>query len=142
MKHNIPKKIRFLFEDTSGLIPYLIVFFIFRSKKKNSFTVGPIVTDKKGEIALSRQSVESVISMSKIESPMDYDGGLEDCDLLSVLVENRSELEDRVARLNAFYPDNASTLRTLLESATNDKAHLYQEIELPIEDEKIIVRVD
>lgn len=135
----MPEQIRFLFENTTGMIQGLIVFFIFRSKIKNSFTIGPLVTGKNGDIVLTKQSVKKAISLNKSEFPMDYGGELADCDLLSVLVETRSELEDRVARLKEFYPDDALALQKNLENAANDESGLCKAIEMPIENEEIFL---
>ncbi|HEB92383.1 MAG TPA: hypothetical protein ENI94_02755 [Gammaproteobacteria bacterium] len=141
MDSPMPEQIRFLFNNSNGVIKGLIVFFIVRSKMKNNFTVGPLVTGENGDVLLTKYLVEEVISNSKNDFPMDYAGELIDCDLLGVLVESKTQLEDRVKRLNVFYPDNAFALQEMLENSANNTDSLYKEIEFPIKDNEIIVDV-
>jgi len=138
----MPDKINFHFENINGVIEKLIVFFIFKSKIKNNFTIGPKVSNNSGDIILTKKSVEEIIALSKNSSPMDYGGELSDCDLLSIVVETRSELEERITRLNEFYPNNALALQKILESASNDERSLNKEIKMPIQNMKIFLRID
>jgi len=137
----MPEKMKFLFENASGYISGLIVFFILRSKIKNNFTIGPLVTDQNGEIILTKHLVEDTITLSKTEYPMDYGGDLCNCDLLAILVENKNQLEERIARLNEFYPENASALREILNDATNDKISVFKEIKMPVKNKEFHIKV-
>ena len=58
MQNHVPDQIRFLFKNAEGVAQHLIVYFTFRSKVKNNYTIGPKVTDSNGEIVVTRQSVE------------------------------------------------------------------------------------
>ena len=141
MNIHMPEKIRFVFEDCKGFAQGLIVYFIFYSKIKNNFTVGPILTSKSGEIILSKKIVNEIISNNKKDFPMDYDGSLEDCYKVSVIVESMLELENRINRLKEFYPENASSLRKLVNTCSNDKASLIKEMELPTSEEVVRVTI-
>lgn len=80
MTYVMPDKIRFQFKSNNEFVQGLVVFFIFKSKLKNDFTVGPLVTGKHGELLLEKTSAEDVVSKNKSEFPMDYEGELSDCE--------------------------------------------------------------
>jgi len=142
MLSHIPEKIKLIFKDVGGSVQRLIVFLVLHSTVKNDFTIGPLVTDMKGEIILTKAVVDRVISLNKEEFPMDYGGGLNDCDLLSVIVESRSDLEERVKRLMKYYPDNANILLELLKDAANSEVGLRKDIRLPTDEEIISIILD
>ncbi|MCP5210982.1 MAG: hypothetical protein H6998_08680 [Hahellaceae bacterium] len=137
----LPNQLRFIFKGSNGLIEGLIVYFIFYSNIKNNFTIGPLMSNERGEIILSEELVKEVISNSKNDFPMDYDGGIEDCYKLEVVVESKKELKDRVVRLEEFYPENALSLQQLLGTCSNDRTSLNQEITLPLEEETFNISV-
>ncbi len=142
MNLHMPEKTRFVFEDSKGFIVGLIVYFIFYSKIKNNFTVGPTLTSNTGEIILRKEIVNEIISSNKSDFPMDYDGGLEDCFKISVIVESMLELEARIDRLKEFYPENASSLQKLVSTCSNGKANLIKEIGLPLNEEAVHIIID
>ena len=135
----MPEKLIFIFEGSKGALRGLLVYFVFHSKIKNNFTVGPMVTGETGDIVLTKQSVNEIITSNKSDFPMDYAGDLVDCELLSVIVESKLGLEDRVLRLKEFYPENAASLQEIVNTSTNDEASFCKEIELPTNEE--IVRI-
>ncbi|MES9964916.1 MAG: hypothetical protein ABW116_15410 [Candidatus Sedimenticola sp. 20ELBAFRAG] len=142
MPIHIPGKIKLVFKGVSGSVQRLIVFLVLHSTTKNDFTIGPLMTDEKGEIILTKDVVDKVISQNKEEFPMDYDGSLSDCDLLSVIVESRFDLEERVKRLMKYYPDNADILLELLKDAANSEVGLRKDIRLPTDEELISINID
>lgn len=141
MNSKIPGEIVFWFERDSGPASGVIVYFVLRSSTKNAFVLGPLVTNPEGNIVLTLRMLKDVISSSKREFPMDYDGDIDDCDLLSVLVESRTQLEKRVGRLLGPYPEASSSLRALLDSATNGEESIREDISLPIKSESVRIRL-
>lgn len=132
MTKNMPDEIQFIFRDSRGIARDIIVFFVFRSRKKNDFTVGPLMTDENGVVYLKEKDVKRLIALTLKDFPMDYGGGINDCDSLRVLVESKSDLDRRADRLEMFYPDNALALRRLLERARNGNGSMMRDICLPI----------
>jgi len=142
MHSHIPEQIKLIFKDVGGSVQRLIVFLVLYSKAKNDFTIGPLVTDMEGEIILTRTAVDKEIALNKEEFPMDYDGDLSDCNLLSVIVESRFDLEERVKRLMKYYPENANDLLELLADAANGEFGFRKDISLPTDEEIISIRID
>lgn len=101
--------------------------------------VGPLITNMNGEIILNKAIVDKEIVLNKKEFPMDYDGGLIDCDLLSVIIESKSNLEERVKRLVKYYPDNANVLLGLLKNTANSEVNFREDISLPTYEEVISI---
>ena len=141
MNSKIPGEIVFGFEWDSGPASGVIVYFVLRSRTKNPFVLGPLVTNPEGNIVLTLRMLKDVISSSKREFPMDYDGDIDDCDLLSVLVESRAQLEKRVDRLLGPYLEASSSLRVLLDSAANGEESVREDISLPIKSESVRIRL-
>ena len=142
MLAHIPEKIRLIFGDVNGSSQRLIVFLVFRSTLKNDFTIGPLVTGMDGDIIITRDFVDKEIAINKNEFPMDYSGGLVDCDLLTVIVESRSDLEERIKRLMKYYPDDANMLQELLADSANRKLSLHKDIRLPTAEGVISIELD
>lgn len=142
MRSHIPEQIKLIFKDVGGSVQRLIVFLVLHSAAKNDFTIGPLVTDMEGEIILTRAVVDKEIELNKKEFPMDYDGDLNDCDLLSVIVESRADLEERVKRLMKYYPENANDLLGLLSDAANGEVGMRKDISLPTDEEVISISID
>ncbi|MFP5441774.1 MAG: hypothetical protein ACLGHJ_09795 [Gammaproteobacteria bacterium] len=138
---NIPGEIVFWFERDSGPASGVIVYFVLRSRIKNPFVLGPLVTSPEGDIVLTLKMLEEEISSSKSQFPMDYGGDIDDCDLLSVLVESRAQLEKRVGRLLGPYPEASLSLRVLLDSATNAQESVREDINLPVKGESVRIRL-
>lgn len=137
---NWPKEILIRFLDNNGqAVCGLLVFILLKSKLKNDFGVDPLVTDDSGTITLLRSELVRSIEASKAEYPMDYDGSLEDCIKLEVIVEDKAELKDRVARLEQYYPDNAKQISRLMTKCVNAKfRHEQSMFEVPINGELIL----
>ena len=133
----IPEEINFIVHDEMGPLGERIVYFVFYSKDKNNYTVGPSITNYCGEVKLRKQSVEEVVLESQCNFPMDYCGGLNNCNLLSVVFESKAELEKRVARLSEFYPEHATYLADLVSRCTNGTEGIFKEFCLPINEEVI-----
>jgi len=133
----MPEKMVFVVETDREALQGMIVYFIFHTPKKNDFTVGPKVTCSAGEITLTKESVEEVLEKNHRDFPMDYSGVLCDCNLLSVVLEPKSELEQRIFRLREFYPDNAACLEGLFKNCTNRTKGFRRDIKLPVT-EKVI----
>ena len=142
MLNRIPERIKFIFKNTDGPIRGLIVFFVLRSTVKNDFTIGPLLTDVRGEVILTKEIFDRVIHLEKEDFPMDYDGDLGDCDLLRIIVESRSELENRLRRLVRYYPDSAKILQDLLGHAVNGEAGFCKSITFPTDKEIISINLD
>ena len=142
MLSHIPEQIKLIFKDAGGSVHRLIVFLILHSTAKNDFTIGPVITDMEGEITLTRDFVGKEIARNKEEFPMDYGGDLSDCDLLSVIVESRFDLEERVKRLMKYYPENANNLLELLADAANGEVGLRKDISLPTDEAIISISIN
>lgn len=135
----IPEHITFQFSNFNGVDHGLVVYIVLESKQKNNFTIGPLLTDSDGQLIITRELIEEVISKSKKAYPMDYGGDINDCNVLKIIVETRSELKDRVARLKEFYPDSAKNLERLILMSGNGEKGLVKEINLPIDKNEIVL---
>ena len=119
---NWPKEILIRFLDNNGqAVSGLLIFILLKSKLKNDFGIEPLVSDKFGHIVLSRSDLVRSIEDTKTEYPMDYDGSIEDCDELEVIVESQAELEERVRRLRKYYPEDAERISELMDECVNSK---------------------
>ena len=99
----IPSYIKFIFSNEGVNIPNLIVYFILNVKNKNDYTIGPLITNERGEITLSKGQLESTINQYNMEYPMDYAGSLDSCIGIDILVESYEELRNRLLALQEFY---------------------------------------
>lgn len=137
---NWPNEILIRFLDNNGqAVCGLLVFILLKSKLKNDFSVEPLVTDTSGTITLLRSELVRNIESSKAQYPMDYHGSLEDCSKLEIIVEENAELEDRVIRLEKYYPENAKQISLLMTKCVNAKfRHEQGMFETPINEELIL----
>ena len=137
---NWPKQILIRFLDNNDhAVCGLLVFILLKSNLKNDFGVEPLVTDNSGTITLLRSDLVRSIETSKAECPMDYDGSLEDCNKIEVIVEDKAKLEDRVTRLEKYYPENAKQISRLMTKCVNAKfRHEKSMFEVPINGELIL----
>ena len=132
MSEVIPEKLIFVVEESNQALQGSIVYFVFHSSSKNDFTIGPKVTGNKGEVTLTKRAVEEVITRSQRDFPMDYAGGLSECNALSIVRESKGELKKRIARLKEFYPESAASLEGLVRFCTNGVESACKKIQLPI----------
>jgi len=92
-----------------------VLFILIPACRKNGYSLGPFVTDERGEVRITREGAERAISAIRAESPMDYADDLEEClPILRVDVESRKSLQERWSRIKDFYPEDAGRLRSLL----------------------------
>lgn len=121
MKTSWPSKLIFKFTSDSKLVSNLLVYFVLLSKIKNNFTIGPLTTNKNGEIPITHEIMIEAIENAKSEYPMDYDGTSEDCIGIEIIVETINELNNRIDRLSEFYPNEATLLDKLIQKCSNLK---------------------
>ena len=142
MKLSWPSKLIFKFISNGEFASNLLVYFILLSELKNNFSIGPLLTDNFGEIKITHDIMNDVIGSSKADYPMDYDGTLENCTGIEVKVDSINELNSRINRLHKFYPEEATTLESLITKCSNSR-YVGTKIsyQLPIDDEVIEVKV-
>ena len=114
-----PTKLNFKFLCENKVIPNLLILPVLLSKVKNNFSIGPLITNKDGEICIKHKALSEIIENSKIDYPMDYYGTLDDCTGLEIVVETIEELMIRVNNLKEFYPQKAKELQKLIQKCTN-----------------------
>lgn len=134
-------QLKLIFIGSEGLLKGLIVYVIFYSSRKNNFTIGPLLSNAQGEIILCENVVRKVISNSKNDFPMDYDGGIEDCYKVEVIVESMEELKSRFDRLNEFYSDSAASLHRIMARCSNGSSSFKGEITQKVGGEAINIAV-
>ncbi len=121
MKTSWPSKLIFKFISDDKLISNLLVYFVLLSRLKNNFTIGPLTTNKNGEIQITYEIMKEAIENAKADYPMDYSGTLEDCMGVEVVVETMNELRSRINRGREFYPNEAAMLEELIQKCSNLK---------------------
>lgn len=121
MKTFWPSELIFKFICDNKLISNLLVYVVLLSKLKNSFTLGPLITNKSGEIRIARDVMLKAVERAKADYPMDYSGTLDDCSGIEIVVETINELKTRIERGREFYPDKANELKELVKKCENRK---------------------
>jgi hypothetical protein len=140
LKTNWPSKLVYKFTNNNKLIPDLLVYFALLCKTKNKFAIGPLLTNSAGQIELAHDTMTKAIENLKAEFPMDYSGGLEACNGIEVTVDSIAQLNNRINRLQEFYPEEAEKLKTLKLKCENYKYTGYKTVnKLPIENKVIEV---
>lgn len=142
MIYSWPEKIHLKFR--SGKIPLsdLIIFVVLITKVKNSFSIGPLVTDRQGGVFLSKDYLMKSIFNVKKEYPMDYKGDIEDCYGFKVIIESYDELMQRLERLREFYPVTAKNLEDKIRRSSNAKYFSYQHTwTIPLDDNEIEIEL-
>jgi hypothetical protein len=113
-------QIRIFSRDSRRSLENLAVFVTFVASRKNSYSFGPFLTNKNGEIELATDDIRKWIAETKNEFPMDYVDDIEQCDRVLVIeVESFSSLEMRWSRINEIYPDQALLMRETLDGKGN-----------------------
>ena len=138
----IPSYIKFIFSNEGLNIQNLIFYFILNFKNKNDYTIGPLITNERGEITLSKGQLESTINQYNMEYPMDYAGSLDSCIGIDILVESYEELRNRLLALQEFYPQNALSLKNAIKVCMNKNYRIYRKIKFPIIDRNVFVNVE
>lgn len=138
----IPTYINFIFSHEGINIPNLIVYLSLNVKNKNNYTIGPLITNEKGEITLTKKQVESTMNQYNLDFPMDYAGSLDSCIGIDILVESYEELKNRLLALQEFYPQNALLLKNAIKTCTNKNFRVYKKIQFPIIDKDVFVNTD
>lgn len=110
---------RFVCNNTP--ISNLLVYAVLLTKLKNNYTIGPLITNKNGEIRIARDVMLKIVESAKADYPMDYAGTLDDCSGLKIIVETINELKTRIKRSRKFYPDEANELKKLIKNCENRK---------------------
>jgi hypothetical protein len=122
MKNNFwPYTTIIRFKSDNNYVENLIVYVVLLSKLKNDFTIGPLFTNDKGEIQITNEDMRATIENAKKAFPMDYNGTLEDCEGLAVIVETIDELSKRILVGREFYPNEAHKLEEQIKNCSNGK---------------------
>jgi c-di-GMP-related signal transduction protein len=138
----VPKQIEFLFRNkNNNVIPRVIAYFVLISENKNNYSIGPLISDERGVINLTKELIENTIYQSQIDFPMDYSGNLNSCTHLEVLIETKKELERRSIVLKEFYPENASLLDQAIAVCNNENMSFNSKYLLPIKDKEVTVDI-
>lgn len=106
-----PSKILLRFLRQATAIQKLLVFLLVKSPFRNDFPLGFFLTDSSGIIVLSREDILNRIEKAKKDSPMDYDGDLDDCSGLEIVIDSAESLDARIHHLKHFYPTNAEEIQ-------------------------------
>ncbi|MBW1617020.1 MAG: hypothetical protein JRJ49_10955 [Deltaproteobacteria bacterium] len=142
MKSIYPYKLTFKFISQDKISSGLVVYFILLSKFKNNFSIGPLITDKYGEIKLTRDIIIQHIENSKADYPMDYEGALDDCIGIEVKVDSIYKIKNRINRLREFYPSEAAKLEILVENSLNGQyINNQSRYYFPIRNSKIEIKL-
>jgi hypothetical protein len=100
----------------------LVCYVEILTNTKNSYTLGPFLTNESGEVVFTVQLILDTINDWMSQYPMDYTSDISGCkDELIVKIHNIESLKERVKILERFYPDEAEKLRYLFECAHNDR---------------------
>jgi len=89
-------------------------------ERKNNFSLPPRISDDNGCIVITRDEVESTIAAAQKDAPMDYDGPLDRCYGLRVLIESKADLQARLRRLQEFYPIEANKFKEMIGQSSNE----------------------
>ncbi len=111
---------RFKSNKSKEEIAELVVFLEITSGSKNIHSVGPLVTDSGGIIKISSAEINKSIQDDIKSSPMDYDNG-RTIKQIEVVVEDESQLRERVERSSRFYPKEAQVLNELIQRGSKNK---------------------
>jgi hypothetical protein len=131
-----PSKIALRFLKQGKVIQKLLVFLLVKSPFKNDFPLGFFLTDSDGVIRLSREEILSKIERAKEDSPMDYDGDLDECNGLEVVIDSAEALDARIQYLKRFYPANAEEIQRHADLSCNKEFQNLKMIEqTPIKEE-------
>lgn len=142
MKSAWPETITLRFKCVGANVLGILVFVVLISRKKNNFSVGPLLVDQNGEIILRAERLRKFIEEEKHEYPMDYDGGLEDCRGFELIVESEESLWHRADRLRKYYPKAADELEKKIRECNNKKfVALKKRWDFPIEGDQIEVEL-
>ena len=116
----------------------LIVLITILANRKNNYSLGFLKTDYEGKIVVYRSEIEIVIEEAMSDFIMDYASDINDCrDWITIEVENLSELENRLERIEKFYPEDAKKLSKLMKICSN-KYYKTTNIDHKIEPEIVI----
>jgi hypothetical protein len=136
--------IRIVSRKTKQGVENLLFYVLILAERKNDYALGPFLTDRRGEVTLSKEQVLQAIQKAQQEFAMDYADDLEQCkDLISVIIDNKDVLHERLNRLNKYYPEAAERLRTLLKKAANSNVKsIEKEIEITLSTESVEIEVE
>ena len=119
----------------------LDVFVTILANKKNNYSTGSLKTNSNGKIILLKLEIENIIDKAMNEFIMDYSSTIDECkDSIIITVENISDLDFRIKKIEKHYPENAKNLSKLVDNCSN-KIFKPLKIEYKIDSEiKIIVQ--
>jgi len=110
------------------MVSSLVLFVVLFATRKNNYTLGPFLTDEKGEVTITRKVIEKEIADTKKEFPMDYSDDLSECQFkILVTIESAESLAERWKKLKEYYPDRANKLRRLLDGGANYTTNRFQQ---------------
>lgn len=113
-------RIRVLSRDSRLPVENLVLFVTVVTSRKNSYSFGPFLTSKTGEIELLVDDLRRWVAETKNEFPMDYVDDIEQCEGgLLVEVESSLSLEARWQRIRKLFPDRALIMKGLLDGKGN-----------------------
>jgi hypothetical protein len=137
----LPEKLTFHFRDNLGnIISNLIVYFELPVKKKNSYSIGPLKTDKKGIIKLSKNDILLNVNDSLKDYPMDYSTSVEGLSNSIVInIYSIEELTNMSAAVAKFYPETSKKLNNLLKKCSNSIISSKTVIDIIVDSDPIIV---
>lgn len=132
---NWPQKIIIRFFSNENPVSNLLVFVSAKSSLKNDFSLNPVLSNTDGIIILSKAEIINCIQNSKQDYPMDYDGEIENCNALEIIVEDVKDLKKRIQRLKKYYPENAKLISKLVLGCNNlHFQSLSETFQVPIKD--------
>jgi len=138
-----PNEINFIFTSNNKPVKNLLVYFILLANKKNNYTIGPLKTDEKGAIKITRLIMVDTIKNEMTNYPMDYSSPLEDCKGIELLVETLNELKKEVKQLSEFYPQEANKLESLILTCSNfNYTGMHVTYEMPLNQEPIQIELE
>jgi len=107
-----------------------------KSPFKNDFPLGFFLTDANGVIRLKHEELLSKIAKAKAEAPMDYEGTLDDCSGIEIVIDSTEALYKRIQILKLFYPENAIEIEKRAQKSCNKNYKNYNLIKkTPIKEE-------
>ena len=86
--------------DTGKAIPNVALVLVLRARKKNDYSVGPIITDEFGRSEFGTEACERAIERAQKMFVMDYVGDLESCNSEA---EIRLHPPENIARMISQY---------------------------------------
>lgn len=117
-----PSSFLMLLKLNGNVISNVIIFLTLIAKKKNNYSIGPLLSDNQGKIIIDKKLIESTISQNQKEYPMDYSDNLMNCENnMELVIDDYQKLKERIERLRTFYPNEAKKLEELASNSNNNK---------------------